>query len=153
MKKAKRFWNYLDMTTEVIIFLCIIVVAYYICENLERYIYRYTIFPLIAFICIFTLGIIVGKSLERTSKAKPVGFFSKKMAKARKKKNAFIFRDDEETYTPNKEIIEEIKSGNISHIKQYQNEQRYDEDDFKDIYKVDIDNILDNKMNENEENK
>ena len=152
MKKAKRFWNYLDMSTQAIIFLGIIVVTYYICEELERYFYRYTVFPLVAFVCIFTLGIIFGKSLERTSKVKPIGFFSKQMDKVRKRKNSYIFRDDEETYTPNKEIIEEIKSGNISHVKQYKEEQ-FDQDDFKDVYKVDIDNILDDKMNEDEENK
>jgi len=153
MKKAKRFWNYLDMTTQVIIFASIIVVTYYVCEELERYFYRYTVFPLVAFFCVFTLGIIFGRSLERTSKVKPVGFFSKKMDKARKRKNSYIFRDDEDTYTPNKEIIEEIKSGNINHVKQYQGAETFDEEDFKDVYKVDIDNILDDKMNENEENK
>ena len=148
MKKAKRIWNYLDMTSQIIIFACIIIVTYYICEELERYIFRYTIFPLVAFFCTFLMGIIFGRSLEQTAKVKPVGFLSKKMDKARKRKNSYIFRDNEDTYSPNKEIIEEIKSGNISHVKQYQGQEEFDEEDFKDVYKVDIENILDDKMNE-----
>ena len=148
MKKAKRIWNYLDMTSQIIIFACIIIVTYYICEELERYIFRCTIFPLVAFFCTFLMGIIFGRSLEKTAKVKPVGFLSKKMDKARKRKNSYIFRDNEDTYSPNKEIIEEIKSGNISHVKQYQGQEEFDEEDFKDVYKVDIENILDDKMNE-----
>lgn len=150
MKKARRFWNYLDMTTNIIIFLAIIVVTYYVCESLERYVYRYTVFPLVAFVCVFALGVITGKSLERTSKVKPIGFFSKKMAAARTKKNAFIFKDDEETYVPRKEIIEEIKSGRINHVKQYKDSE-FDEEDFKDVYNIDIDDMLDDQMNDDKE--
>ena len=151
MKKARRFWNYLDMTTNTIIFLSIIVVTYYVCESLERYVYRYTVFPLVAIICVFALGVITGKSLEKTSKVKPIGFFSKKMAAARMKKNAFIFKDDEETYVPRKEVIEEIKSGRINHVKQYENSE-FNEEDFKDIYNINIDDILDDQMNDKENN-
>lgn len=150
MKVSKKFWNYVDMITQTMLFLGIIVVTYYICENLERYVYRYTIFPFVAFVCVFTLGVMLGKALDRNSKGKPIGFFSKKMAKLRKKKRAFIFADDEETYTPRKQIVEEIKSGKIMHVKQY-SDSEFNEDDFKDIYNIDISDILDSKMNENDE--
>lgn len=147
MKTTKKFWNYLDMFIHIVIVLVIIVATYYVCEYLERYIYRYTVFPFVAFICVFTLGVILGNSLEKTSKLKPVGFFSKKMSKARKKKKAYIFKDDEETYIPRKQIVEEIKSGNIVHVKKYKNSD-FDESDFEDIYNIDISDILDSKMDE-----
>ena len=135
------------MVTQTIFFLGIIVIAYYICEGLERYIYRYTIFPFVAFICVFTLGVMFGKSLDRNSKGKPIGFFSKRMAKLRKKKRKFIFSDDQETYTPHKQIVEEIKSGKIMHVKQY-NDSDFTEDDFKDIYNINIGELLDSRMND-----
>jgi hypothetical protein len=153
VKTAKKFWNYVDIVSQVALFLGIIVFTYYICENLERYIYRYTIFPFVAFVCVFTLGVLLGKAMDRNSRGKPIGFFSKRMAKARKKKRAFIFSDDEETYTPRKQIVEEIKSGKIVHVKQY-SDSDFSEDDFKDIYNIDISNLLDSKMNEEDkENK
>ena len=150
MKGSKKFWNYVDMCTQTMIFLVIIVTTYYICEYLERYIYRYTVFPFVAFVCVFTLGVMLGKALDRNSKGKPIGFFSKKMAKARKKKHAYIFSDDEETYIPHKQIVEEIKSGKIVHVKQY-SDSTFTEDDFKDIYSIDIGDILDSKMSEDDE--
>ena len=152
MKTSKKFWNYLDMFIHSFVVLAIIVATYYVCEHLERYIYRYTVFPFVAFICVFTLGVILGNSLEKTSKAKPVGFFSKKMAKSRKKKKVYIFKDDEETYIPRKQIVEEIKSGNIVHVKKYKNSD-LDESDFEDIYNIDISDILDSKMDEQNEEK
>lgn len=145
MKKSKAIWNYLDMISQTIFIFIIIFIAYEIAENLERYIYRYTIFPFVAFVLIFSLGIILGRGIERTKKNKPVGLISKKMSELKKKKNVFIFLDDGETYTPHKEIIEDIKSGEIVHIKQFQsNEFEYDE--FKDIYKIELDDLIDVKM-------
>ena len=59
MKKSKIIWNYLDMVVQILSVFAIIVILYEIAENLERYIYRYTLFPFVAFILIFTLGIIL----------------------------------------------------------------------------------------------
>ena len=150
MKKNKAIWNYLDMITQTTIFSGIILIFYLIAEKLEKFIYRYTIYPIIASILIFLLGVIIGKGIEKTKKNKPIGYFSKKMAKRNKKKNTFIFSDEAGTYTSNKEIIEEIKSGEIVHVKQFQNNE-FEQDRFDDVYKIDIGDIVDNNMNESNE--
>lgn len=155
MKKSKSIWNYLDMLSQILLISIIIIGFYYIAESLERYIYRYTIFPFIALILIFVLGALVGRGVERTKHNKPIGIISKKMQRARKRKNMFIFSDDGETYVPHKEIIEEIKSGEIVHVKQFQ-DSNIDIEEFNEIYKIQMDNIVDDKMDEvkeNEENK
>ena len=150
MKKNRIIWNYIDIVVHTIIIFAIIIVAYHITENLERYIYRYTVFPFIAFTMIFLLGIILGSSFEKTKKRKPVGIISKKMSKLRKKKNLFIFSDNGQTYTPNKEIVEEIKSGEIVHIKKFE-ENDFEIDQFEDIYKINMDNIVDMNFNKNKD--
>lgn len=150
MKKSKIIWNYLDMIVQTIFVFTLIVIAYEVAENLERYIYRYTIFPFVAFILIFTLGIVLGRGIERTKKNKPIGFISKKMASLKKRKNVFIFSDEGETYTPHKEIIEDIKSGEIVHIKQFE-ENEFETEEFKDIYKIDIEDLIDLNMEENDD--
>ena len=155
MKKSNTIWNYLDMFLQTLFVFLLIFMAYEIAENLERYIYRYTIFPFVAFVLIFSLGIVLGRGVERTKRHKPVGLISKKMSELRKKKNVFIFSDDGETYTPHKEIIEDIKSGEIVHIKQFQNNE-FEYDEFTDIYKIELDDLIDIKMDnkdDSEENK
>lgn len=151
MKKDRMFWNYVDMIIHIIIIFTIIFIFYIITENLEKYIYRYTIFPFFASLLIFLLGIILGRGIERTRNNKPIGMFSKKAALARKKKNIFIFANDGATYTPHKEIIDDLKSGEIVHIKQFQ-ENDFAMDEFDDIYKIEIDDIIDTKMKNDEEN-
>ena len=150
MKKSRSIWNYLDMIIQTTLIIMLIIVAYIIAENLERYIYRYTIFPFVSFILIFILGVLFGRGIERTKRNKPIGLISKKMAKLRKKKNIFIFSDEGETYTPHKEIIEDIKSGEIVHVKQFQNND-FELDEFEDIYKIQIDDIVDVEMDNKEE--
>ena len=145
MKKSKIIWNYLDMIIQVLSVFLIIIVLYYIAESLEKYIYRYTIFPFVAFILIFTLGVILGRDIERTKKNKPIGIISKKMSSLKKRKNVFIFSDDGETYTPNKEIIEDIKSGEIIHVKQFQDNE-FETEEFEDVYKIKIEDLIDTKM-------
>ena len=152
MKKNKLFWNYIDMLITIFIFLTLIIVLYFIAESLERYIYRYTLFPFISFILIFVLGLILGRGVERTRKNKPIGFFSKKMNKLKKKQNMFIFSDDGETYVPHKEIIDDLRSGEIVHVKQFE-DINIDIDDFTEIYKVHIDNLVDNKMESEDKEK
>ena len=142
MKKSKIIWNYLDMIIQVLSVFLIIMVLYYIAESLEKYIYRYTIFPFVAFILIFTLGVILGRDIERTKKNKPIGIISKKMSSLKKRKNVFIFSDDGETYTPNKEIIEDIKSGEIIHVKQFQDNE-FETEEFEDVYKIKIEDLID----------
>lgn len=148
MKKSKSIWNYIDMIIQISAILLTIVIVYTISESLERYIYRYTIFPFIAFVLIFILGILVGRGVERTKKNKPIGILSKKMAKSRKRQNMFIFSEDGETYVPHKEIIEDIKSGEIVHVKQFQTD---DFEEFCDIYKIHIEHIVDDKMDDKDE--
>ena len=145
MKKSKIIWNYLDMIIQVLSVFLIIIVLYYIAESLEKYIYRYTIFPFVAFILIFTLGVILGRDIERTKKNKPIGIISKKMSSLKKRKNVFIFSDDGEPYTPNKEIIEDIKSGEIIHVKQFQDNE-FETEEFEDVYKIKIEDLIDTKM-------
>jgi co-chaperonin GroES (HSP10) len=145
MKKSKSIWNYIDMLTQTLFIFILIYIAYETAENLERYIYRYTTFPFIACVLIFTLGMILGRAIERTKKNKPVGLISKKMAALKKKKNVFIFSDDGETYTSHKEIIEDIKSGEIVHVKQFQNNE-FEYDEYTDIYRVELDDLIDVKM-------
>lgn len=152
MKKNKAIWNYLDMSTQVTTIFFVIIILNLIAEKLERFIFRYTIFPLIASILIFIAGILIGRGVERTKKNKPIGYFSKKMAKKNKKNNSFIFSDEAGTYTPNKEIIEEIKSGEIVHVKQFQNNE-FECESFDDIYKINIDDIVDDSMEGNGEGK
>ena len=151
MKKNKAIWNYIDMIIQTSVIFGIIVIVYVIAENLERYIYRYTIFPFVAFVLIFTLGILLGRGIERTKRNKPIGFLSKKMATLRKKKNVFIFSDNGETYTPNKEIIEDIRSGEIVHIKKIE-ENEFETEEFSDIYKIDIGDIVDIEMDNKDNN-
>lgn len=150
MKKNKLIWNYMDMFITTFIILAIILVAYFVAENLERYIYRYTIFPFIAVILIFTLGIFLGRSLERTRKNKPVGLISKKMSEIRKKKNIFIFSDNGQTYIPRKEIIEDIKSGEIVHIKQF-NQNEFEIEEFEDMYSINMEELVDRQMKKQNE--
>jgi hypothetical protein len=146
MKKNKVIWNYIDMFFTSIILLSCICVSYFIANSLEKYLYRYVIFPFIAFLIIFLLGIYLGKSGERTKNKKPVGLISNKMAKLRKEKNAFVFSDDGETYTPKKEIIEDIKSGEIVHIKQIHHSD-FETEEFNDIYNIHIEDVIDDEMN------
>ena len=150
MKKERVFWNYIDLIMQAAIVLLSIVGFYMLAENLEKYIYRYTIFPFIAVVLIFLWGISLGKGIERTRHKKPVGLISKKMYKARKQKNLFIFSTDGETYAPHKEVIEEIKSGEIVHVKQFV-ENDFEIDEFDDIYTISIDDIVDMKMKDDEE--
>jgi hypothetical protein len=124
----------------------IIILTYFIAESLERYIFRYTLFPFIAVVLIFSLGMILGRGIERTRHSKPIGYLSKKMAAKRKRKNAFIFNDNGQTYVPHKEIIEDIKSGEIVHIKQFNS------NDFDDMYNFHIDNLVDKEMDNKEDN-
>ena len=148
MKKSRAIWNYMDMLIQILVIIGIIFVAYIVAENLERYIYRYAMFPFIAFVLIFTLGILLGRGLELTKKNKPIGIISRKMAKVRKKKNYFIFSENGQTYTPHKEIIEDIKSGEIIHVKQFQ-ENDFVIEEFKDVYAIEINDIVDIKMDSN----
>jgi len=150
MKKNRMIWNYLDMFINLIIIFVFISIIYIVAENLEKYIYRYTIFPFVAFVAIFALGMILGRGIERTMNNKPIGYFSKKMANERKKKNIFIFSNDGTTYTPHKEIIEDIKSGEIVHVKQFA-ENEFNIEEFDDIYTIHIDDIVDDEMKEKEE--
>ena len=149
MKKSRSFWNYIDLLLQAGIILAVIAGVYYLAEYLERYIYRYTVFPLVAFVFIFILGILLGRGVERTKKNKPIGLISKAMAESRKKKNRFIFSDAPNSYSPHKEIIEEIKSGDIVHVKHFEDSE-FNIDEFYDLYKVQIENIVDDKMGEND---
>ena len=74
------------------------------------------------------------------------------MYQLRKKKNVFIFSDNGETYTPNKEIIEDIKSGERVHVKQFVNKE-FDTDEFKDVYKIEFDDLIDKEMKDKNEEK
>ena len=150
MKKNKLIWNYIDMFITTFVMLAIILIFYFVAENLERYIYRYTIFPFIAVVLIFTLGVFLGRSIERTRKNKPIGLLSKKMHELRKKKNVFIFSDNGQTYVPRKEIIEDIKSGEIVHIKQF-NQDDFEIEEFEDMYSVDMEELVDSQMNKKNE--
>ena len=152
MKKDRVFWNYVDLLFQTLGILIVIIIAYFITEEMEKYFYRYTIFPFIALILIFVWGISLGRGIEKTRHKKPVGFISKKMYEARKKKSIFIFSNDGETYTPHKEIIDEIRSGEIVHVKQFV-ENDFNVDDFDDIYKISMDDIVDMNMNDDRENK
>lgn len=147
MKKAKIIWNYIDMFFTITIIMGIIFGAYLITEGLEKYIYRYTIFPVIAVILIFVLGLWLGRAVERTKKSKPIGFISNKMAEERKKKNVFIFSDNGLPYIPRKEIIEDIKSGEIVHIKQIHHSE-FETEEFHEIYNIHMDAIIDDQMND-----
>lgn len=149
MRRSKTFWNYVDMLIVTIAILVTIVITYFVAENLERYIFRYTIFPFVAVILIFCLGVLLGRGIERTRHSKPIGYFSKKMAEKRKRKNMFIFKEHGSTYVPHKEVIEDIKSGEIVHIKQMNT------NDFDDLYKIHIDDLVDIEMDnkENDEEK
>lgn len=149
MKKDKVFWNYVDLFIQALIILVLIVIAYIITLNLEKYFYRYTIFPFVACVLVFAWGFKLGKGIERTRHKKPIGFFSKKMFKARKQKNLFIFSDDGETYAPHKEVIEEIKSGEIVHVKQFV-ENDFEIDNFDDIYTISMDDLVDDNMRDKE---
>ena len=150
MKKERAFWNYIDLIIQAVFVLLIIVGVYIVAENLEKYVYRYTIFPFVAVILIFLWGISLGKGIERTRHMKPVGLISKKMYKSRKRKNLFIFSNDGETYTPHKEVIEEIKSGEIVHVKQFV-ENDFPIDEFDDIYTISMDDIVDMNMEDDKE--
>ena len=132
------------LLTTILIF-GIIFIVYLIAEHLEKYIYRYTLFPFIAVILIFSLGLFLGRAIERTKKNKPIGLFSNKMAEIRKKKNVFIFSDSGIPYTPRKEIIEEIKSGEIVHVKQIHHSE-FETEEFNDVYNIHIDDIVDSEM-------
>lgn len=149
MKRSRAIWNYLDMLFTTGFVFLIITVVYFVAENLERYFYRYTIFPFVALILIFFLGLYLGRGIERTRKNKPIGIISRKMARERKKKNMFIFANEGVVYTPNKEIVEEIKSGEIVHVKQL-NDNPFDNDEFDEIYKIQIDDLVDNEMKNKE---
>lgn len=151
MKKSKSIWNYIDLISQIILIGIIIIGVYYITESMERYFYRYTVFPFIAVILIFLLGILVGRGAEKTKHNKPIGLISKKMYQIRKKQNIFVFSDEGETYVSDKEIVEEIRSGEIVHIKQFQNSS-VSKDDFDEIYKIRIDDVVDKKMEEISEN-
>ena len=61
----------------------------------------------------------------------------------------FIFANEGVVYTPNKEIVEEIKSGEIVHVKQL-NDNPFDNDEFDEIYKIQIDDLVDNEMKNKE---
>lgn len=148
MKRNKVIWNYIDMLLTTLVVFAIIFVLYMIAESLERYIYRYTIFPFIAFILIFVLGLFLGRAFERTKKKKPIGLISNKMAKLRKQKNVFIFNDDGIPYSPRKEVIEDIKSGEIVHVKQIHHSE-FETEEFNEIYNISVDDIIDDKMNAN----
>lgn len=150
MKRSKAIWNYIDMLLATTIILGIILVVYLITESLEKYVYRYALFPFVAIILIFSLGLFLGRALERTKKNKPIGLISNKMAQIRKKKNVFIFSDNGVPYTPRKEIIEDIKSGEIVHVKQFHHSE-FETEEFSDVYNIHIDDIIDDKMNENSE--
>lgn len=149
MKKDKAFWNYIDLFIQAFIILTFIVIAYIVTLNLETYFYRYTVFPFVACILVFLWGFKLGKGIERTRHKKPIGFVSKKMSKARKQKNLFIFSDDGETYAPHKEVIEEIKSGEIVHVKQFV-ENDFEIDNFDDIYTISMDDLVDDNMKDKE---
>ena len=150
MKKNKLIWNYLDMFITIFIMLAIILICYFVAENLEKYIYRYTIFPFIAMVLIFTLGVFLGRSIERTRKNKPIGLISKKMSELRKRKNVFIFSDNGQTYIPRKEIIEDIKSGEIVHIKQF-NQNDFEIEEFEDMYNINMEELVDSEMRKQNE--
>jgi hypothetical protein len=92
-----------------------------------------------------------GRGIERTKHHKPIGYFSKKMASERKKQNIFIFSNDGTSYTPHKEIIEDIKSGEIVHVKQFV-ENEFNMEEFDDIYTIHIDDIVDVEMEDKKEN-
>ena len=134
------------MLIAIAIVFAAIFVVYVITENLERYVYRYAFFPFIAVVLIFSLGLFLGRGMERTKKNKPIGIVSNKMAKLRKKKNVFIFSDNGIPYTPRKEIIEEIKSGEIVHVKQIHHSE-FETEEFNDIYNIHVDDLVDNTMN------
>ena len=146
MKKSKIIWNYIDMFITVIAVFFVIFVVYIITEGLERYVYRYAVFPFVAVILIFSLGIFLGNAIEKTKKNKPIGVFSAKMAQIRKKKNVFIFSDNGVPYTPRKEIIEEIKSGEIVHVKQIHHSD-FATEEFNDVYSIHMDDLVDDGMN------
>lgn len=151
MKKSKSIWNYLDMlfTTGFVFF--IITVVYFVAEHLEKYFYRYTIFPFVALILIFFLGLYLGRGIERTRKNKPIGIISRKMAKERKKKNMFIFANEGVVYAPHKEIIEEIRNGDIVHVKKF-NDNPFENEAYNDLYEIEMSDLVDKEM-ENKENK
>ena len=151
MKRSRAIWNYFDMLFTTGFVFVVITAVYFVAEYLEKYFYRYTIFPLVAFVLIFFLGLYLGRGIERTRKNKPIGIISRKMAKERKKKNMFIFANEGVIYTPHKEIIEEIKSGDIVHVKKI-NEDPFDNDDYDELFKIEIDELVDNEI-ENKENK
>lgn len=94
----------------------------------------------------------MGRAIERTRKNKPIGIISKKMNKLRKKHNAFIFLDDGETYVPQKEIIDDLRTGEIVHIKKFEDID-INIDDFSDVYRVQIDDIVDDEMDKKDEEK
>ncbi len=146
MRRSKTFWNYIDMLIVTLIIGGLIVSTYYIAEHLEKYIFRYTIFPFVAAILLFCLGLLLGRGVERTRHSKPVGYFSKKMAEKRKRKNMFIFKESGSTYVPQKEVIEDIKSGEIVHIK------HMNTNDFDDVYKISIDDLVDKTIDDKENN-
>jgi hypothetical protein len=73
------------------------------------------------------------------------------MSKLKKKKNYFIFQENGQTYIPHKEIIEDIKSGEIVHVKHFSDSQ-FTTEEFYDMYKIEMDNLVDNKMDEKENN-
>lgn len=146
MRRSKTFWNYVDMLITTIAIIFVIVIAYFIAENLEKYIFRYTVFPFIAVILIFCLGVLLGRGVERTRHSKPVGYFSRKMSEKRKRKNMFIFKEYGSTYVPHKEVIEDIKSGEIVHVKQMNT------NDFDELSKIHIDDLVDMEMDNREGN-
>ena len=66
MKKDRVFWNYVDLFIQTIIMIVLLVGIYIFTENLEKYFYRYTVFPFAAFIIIFIWGYSLGKGIEKT---------------------------------------------------------------------------------------
>ena len=145
MKRNKAIWNYLDLIIQVIIVAFVIAGAYVLSEYLEKYIYRYVAFPFIAFASVFSLGLLIGRGIERTREHKPIGAISRKMAKERKQKNLFILSNDGAIYTTRKEVVDEIRSGEIVHIKQFV-ENEFVIDEFDDIYQIRVEDIVDQKM-------
>lgn len=134
MIKGKFIRQTLDILTKIFLAFIIVFTVYYVSEKTNNFVYDYFIFPLIFILTIFMCGISVGRSLEKLKTNEAIGFFTKRNAKEMKvekeimEKTEFIIRDNSRVVT-NKKILKEVKDGDKVHIKVFNYNDVFNEEE------------------------
>ena len=132
MKKNGFLAQTLDILIKIFFAFIIVFSFYFVTLFVNSFAFDYFIFPLVAILTIFVCGVNVGKSLEKLKTNESIGFFTRKKNNKNNDYSSevteFIVRDNNREIT-NKKILKEVKEGNQVHIKVFNYNDIFDEEE------------------------